>query len=241
MPETVRGCSVVVTGLVPRLTEATMVKQEHSNRQPTRGSSIAILAIAPVVLLAAILYHPFIVRLPDSAAVGEAMVADTFRWGVSHLAVAVGAGLVLAAFIVIRRVLAEAGENRWSAIGMPFVAIGSVLFAVLPGMEVGVMAAAEGTGTGAEGAIAAQAALDPWFIPVLLSSSVLFLIGTVGFAGGILRSEVLSPTITRVVASALAIMALVRFVPLGAALHVSALAAVVAMWSLAYELRDRPV
>ncbi|MEX2587604.1 MAG: hypothetical protein WD602_06370 [Actinomycetota bacterium] len=216
-----------------------MVKQDLQPRRQSSGSSVAILAIAPVVLFGAVLYHPFIARLPDSAAVGEAMAADTFRWGLSHLAVAVGAGLVLSAFVVIRRILAEAGENRWSAIGLPFVAIGSVLFAVLPGMEVGVMAAVKASGVGAEGAGAAQAALDPWFIPTLVSSSVLFLIGAVGFAGGIIRSEVLSPALTRVVAWGLAIMALARFVPLGAALHVSALAATVALWSLAYELRKR--
>lgn len=213
--------------------------QQAPSRQQVSGSSVAILAIAPVVLLAAILYHPFIERLPDAGAVGEAMVADTLRWGLSHLGGAVGAGLVLCAFIVIRRILAEAGENRWSAVGMPFVAVGSVLFAVLPGMELGVMASVEATGAGAEGAAAAQAALDPWFITTFASSSVLFLIGAVGFAGGIVRSAVLSPTVTRVVAWSLAIMALVRFVPLGGALHISALAALLAMWPLAYEIRRR--
>lgn len=215
-----------------------MVKQNlQSTRQQSSGSSVAILAIAPVVLLGAILYHPFIARISEPGAVAEAMVAATFRWGVSHLAGAVGAGLVLIAFMVVRRILAEAGENKWSAIGMPFIAIGSVLFAVLPGLEVGVMAAVEATGAGAEGAAAAQAAAEPWFIPTLLTSSVLFLIGAVGFAGGIIKSGVLSPNLTRVVAGALAVMALARFVPLGVALHVSALAAVVALWPLAYELR----
>lgn len=206
-------------------------------RQQSPGSSVAILAIAPVVLLGAILYHPFIARIAEPTAVAEAMVADSFRWGASHLAVAVGAGLVLIAFMVVRGILAEAGENKWSAIGMPFIAIGSVLFAVLPGLEVGVMAAVEATGTGAEGAAAGQAAVDSWFIPTLLTSSVLFLIGTVGFAGGIIKSAVLTPTVTRVVAGSLAIMALARFVPLGIALHISALAAVVALWLVAYDLR----
>lgn len=215
-----------------------MTQQVLSRRQQVSGSSVAILAIAPVVLLAAILYHPFIRRLPDATAVAEAMVADTFRWGLSHLGVAAGAGLLLCAFIVIRGILAEAGENRWSAVGMPFVALGSVLFAVLPGFELGVMASVEAMGAGAGGAAAAQAALDPWFIPTLLSSSVLFLIGALGFAGGFIRSGVLSPTATRVVASSLVIMALVRFVPLGAALHASGLAAVLVMWTTAYEIRN---
>lgn len=202
------------------------------------GVQAVIVAIAPVLFLASILYHPPIARLNDSSAVAGALVADTTRWGLSHLAVAAGSGLVLIAFVYIHRLLTDAGERRWSSIGLPFVIMGSSLFAVMPGLEIGVMAVVEGAGVNAE---AAQAALDPWFFPVLLASSVLFLVGAVGFAGGIVRSGVLSPPATRLVFWALLIMALSRFVPFGAALYVSALAAVVAMWPLAGEIRRRMV
>lgn len=215
-----------------------MVKQElRTSRRHGTTSSVAILAIAPLVLLGAFVYHPFIARLTDPAAVAEAMAADTFRWGVAHLAGAVGAGLLLAAFIVVRDILADAGENSWSAVGLPFVAVATVLFAVLPGMELGVMSAVDGLGAGAQAAAAAQAAVDPWFIPMFVGSSVLLLIGAVAFAGAIIRSEILSPGLTRLVTWSLAIMALARFAPLSAALWISGLAAVLALWPLAYQLR----
>lgn len=218
-----------------------MVQQSSAPVQTRNaGTWVAILMVAPVAFLAAILYHPPLGRLSDASGVAGALLENTTRWGLSHLAVAVGSGLVLVAFLEVRRLLASAGENRWSAIGLPFVALGSTLFALLPGFEVGVMAAVEGMGAGLEGAQAAQAALETWVLPILLSSSVLFLIGAVGFAVGIVCSGLLSPGMTRVVTWALAIMALSRFVPLGAALYIGGVAAVVALWPLAFELRRRP-
>lgn len=36
--------------------------------------------------------------------------------------------------------------------------------------------------------VAVQAALEPWFVPVLVAGAGLFVLGTVGFAAGIIRS-----------------------------------------------------
>jgi hypothetical protein len=193
------------------------------------------VAVAPAVLLAGFVYHPFIER-PTAAATAAAAASDTTRWGVAHLVLAVGYGLAVLAFIAIRSYLREAEEERWSAPALPLIALGSTLFVVLTGMEFALLAAAE-----TEGDVqAAQTALIPWFIPILLTGAVSFALGAFGFAKGIARSEVLSPQLTRLVVGALVVMAVARFVPLGAASYVIAVAGLVALWPLAYEMSKRP-
>jgi hypothetical protein len=196
----------------------------------------AIVAIAPAVLLFAFVYHPYIANLTDKAAVAAALGSDTMRWGFSHLAVGLGSGLVVLAFLAIRSYLREAGEERWSVLALPFIVMGSMLFAFLPAMEIAMLAAAE------EGADlqAVLTALDSWFSPILLTAAVIFALGVLGFAMGIVHSGVLSPQLTWLVVGALVVMAVARFVPLGAALYVGSLAGIVALWPLAYEMWKHP-
>jgi hypothetical protein len=196
----------------------------------------AIVAIAPVVMLAGFVYHPYIPNLTDNTAVAEALVADTTRWGLSHLAVAVGSGLLMLAFLAIRSYLREAGEERWSAPAIPFIIIGSTLFALLPAMEIGMLGAAGA----ATDVAAAQTAVDSWFLPVLLTGGVLFLIGVIGLAKAITTSGVLGPRLTRVIVGALVVMALARFVPLGIQLYVGGAAGIIALWPLAYAMWAYP-
>jgi len=103
----------------------------------------AIVAIAPAVLLFAFVYHPYIANLTDKAAVAAALSSDTTRWGLSHLAVGVGSGLAVLAFLAIRGYLREAGEERSSILALPFIVIGSSLFAFLPAMEIAMLAVAD--------------------------------------------------------------------------------------------------
>jgi hypothetical protein len=192
----------------------------------------AIVAISPAVLLAAFVYHPYIADLTDKAAVAEALASDTTRWGLSHLAVAVGSALVVLAFLAIRSHLRDAGEERWSILAFPLVVMGSMLFVLLPAMEIGTLAAAE---AGAD-VQAVQTELDPWFSPILLAGAIVFGFGVLGFAIGILRSGVLSPRLTRLVVGALVVTAAARLVPFGAALYVGGGTAIVALWPLAHEM-----
>jgi hypothetical protein len=196
----------------------------------------AIVAIAPAVLLAAFIYHPYIANLTDKAAVATALASDTTRWGLSHLAVGVGSGLVVLAFLAIRSYLRDVGEERWSILALPFIVIGSTLFVFLPAMEIAMLAAAE---VGAD-VQAVQSALDSWFFPILLAAAITFALGVLGFAMGIVRSGVLGPQLTWLVVGALVVMAAARFVPLGAALYVGGAAAIVALWPLAYEMWKHP-
>lgn len=192
----------------------------------------AIVATAPAVLLAGFVYHPHI-PYPDPALVAAAATSDTTRWGLSHLAVGVGSGLAVLAFLAIQSYLGEAGEEPWGVLAVPFIVMGSTLFTLLPGMELAVLAAAD---TGAD-VQAAQTALMPWFVPILLTGAVTFALGVLGFARGIARSGVLSPRLTRLVAGALVIMAAARFVPLGIVqFYVGGAAGIAALWPLAYEM-----
>lgn len=196
----------------------------------------AIVAVAPAVLLGGFAYHPYF-HHPDPAAIAAAVTSDTTRWGVAHLTVGVGSGLAVLAFLAIRSYLREAGEERWSALALPFIVMGSTLFTLLPGMEFAPLAAAA-TGGDVQ---AAQAALAPWFVPILLTGAVIFALGVLGFAMAIARSGVLTPGLTGLVVGALVGMAAARFVPLGAVqFYMQGAAAIVALWPMAHAMWKHP-
>jgi hypothetical protein len=195
----------------------------------TARSRAAILFGAPAVLLVGWGLHPYI-AVPRPEDVAEAAAADTTRWGLAHLAVGVGSALLALAFVALRSHLREAGENRWSGPALPLAVVGSALTAILTGMEFAPLAAAETGGDVTE----AQEELAAWFIPVVAASGLAFALGAVGFAIAIARSRILGRRLARVVVAALVTLAAARFVPLGAAFYVSAVAAVVALWPLAY-------
>jgi hypothetical protein len=194
----------------------------------------AVTALAPAVVSAGLLYHPHIgtPSEPDFLAMlAAAVAADPGRWALAHLLVAVGSGLLILAFLAIRSHLRAAGEERWSVLALPFIVMGSVLFALVPAMEFAPLAAAD-AGVDIQ---AIQAALLPRFTPVLQTSAVLFALGALGFATGIARSALLSPALTWLTVGALMVMAAARFLPLGAVqMVIGPTAGIVALWPLAY-------
>jgi hypothetical protein len=196
----------------------------------------AIVAVAPTVLLLGFVYHPYVAKPTDEAALAEAVASGTTRWGLSHLAIGIGYALAALAFIALRSHLREAGEDRWSVWALPFAAVGSALFPILTGMELALLAVAE-TGGDIE---AAQTELVPWFIPVLLAGGICFTLGALGFAMGIVQSGVLSRQLTWLVAGAFVVMAAARFVPLGAAQIAIGVAGIAALWPLAFTMWKQP-
>lgn len=202
---------------------------------PTRTRFRAtILLVAPAVLLAGFVYHPYI-AVPRESDVAEAAASDTTRWGLSHLLVGVGYGLVALAFLALRAHLREVGEERWSVRALPLVVLGSTLTSILTGMEFAPLTAAE-TGGDVE---AVQSELMPWFLVVVVASGLSFALGALGFAVAIVRSSVVGARLTWLVAGALVVLAAARFVPLGAAFYVTAIAGVAALWPLAYRMWER--
>ena len=209
-----------LTGVAPRETAGWS--------RARRNTAAATVATAPVVLLAGIGYHPFIADLRDKEAVGAALTADVTRWSIAHLLVAVGAPLVALALLAVAAVLRQRGEWRWSARSVPFVVVGSSLFALLPAMEIAVLAAAL---AGAD-PDAVLLELDAWFVPVLLSGAVVFAVGAAFLARAVVSAAVLGRGLTMVVVTGLLVAAATRFLPFTAALLVGAVALVVALWPL---------
>lgn len=201
-----------------------------------------IVAIAPAALFVALVAHPYLAgRLPNDTAVAAAVAADTTRWGLVHLAAGLASGLVILAFLAIRDYLRDAGEHRLSAVGVPFVVIGSTLFVMLPGMEFAALAAAQTAGTDLADIAAAQAALQEWFVPVMVIGGLTFSIGVLAFIRSITTTGILRTPLTAVVVGALAVMALSRLVPLAAAqLYLHSAAAILALWPLAYHMWSYP-
>lgn len=208
--------------------------KSHSNSDQVRA---AVVAVAPVALLVAMLSHPYLPgRLPDHAAIADAVAAGTTRWALAHLAAAVASGALVLAFIAIRGYLRERGDQALSAVGLGFVVMGSLSYAVLPGMEFTSLAAFE---TGADPA-AAQAALDDWFVPVLFVGAVLYAFGVGCVAGAIRRHGGLGPTLSMVVVVALIVMVASRFAPFSIAqFYVQSAAALIALWPLAWVIKGQ--
>jgi hypothetical protein len=208
--------------------------QESLSEHTVATARATIIAVAPLVLLAAFAYHPHIAFLPDAEAVAHAVQADTQRWGIAHFGVALGAALMALAYIALRGHLRDAGENRWSAIALPFLVMGSVLYAFLPGMEFTVLAA---THTGGD-VVASQKAIEGWFVPTMMSSALLNALG-IGF---VLRGigRVLDARVRPIVLVALVVMAISRFVPIGIVqFYVQGVAGLAALWPIAWEIARR--
>lgn len=201
-------------------------------------SRAAIVAVAPLVLLAAFVAHPYIgLGPPDEAAVARAAASDTFRWGVSHLMAGVAAAFLLLAFLAIRSYLREAGDERWSARALPFVIVGGTLYAILPGMEFAALATAE---TGGD-VRAAQAAVEPWFVLVIVISGVASAIGIVGFARAVSSIGPGALGVPRFVVIAFGAMAVARVVPLIVVqFYVQSAATLIALGPLAYAMWRHP-
>lgn len=197
-----------------------------------RYGAVAV-ATAPVVMAVAFVAHPFIARMPDAEAIAAAVDANRALWVAVHLLTVVGIALTALAFAAIRARLRDAGEDRYSAWALPWVLAGSVLYSVLPGLEFTPVAVARIGGDVA----AAQDALTPVFIAVLVASAASFAIGAAGFAKAVRASGILSRSLSRVVATALIVLAVSRFVPVGVVqFYVQAAAGLVALWPLANNL-----
>jgi hypothetical protein len=206
-----------------------MAKHQHDTTR------VGLVALAPVAMLGALIYHPYIPRLNNDAAVAAELAADPTRWGLSHLAVGVAAALLLLALLVVVAELRAAGEQVWTAMAAPFVVLGSILFAFLPAMEIGALAVHEAGGD----VPAVLAEMGRWFVPILVAGSAAFAVGVLALAAAVVRSGLLARGTAGLVAAALAVLAGARFAPFGVALYVGGAAGIAALWPLAAHLWGR--
>lgn len=193
----------------------------------------AITVIAPLTLLAAFAYHPHIMFLPSPDAVSHAVQADTNRWAIAHWGLGMASGLMALAFLAVRGWLSDAGENRLSAMALPFLIFSASVYAILPGMEFTVFAAAR---TGAD-IVASQQAVDSWFVPTMLIAGLSNALGAILLATAVRRSRVLG-AVRPVVVAALYVVAVSRLVPIGPVqFYVQGTAFIVALWPIALDIR----
>lgn len=210
--------------------------EESARHVAGNRASAATIMIAPLGMLAAFVYHPHIGFLPDANAVAHAVHGDTLRWAIAHWGLGIASALMAAAWVAVREHLRDAGESRWSAIALPFLVFGAAVYAILPGMEFTVLAVAK---TGGD-VVAAQKAIDSWFVPTMMIAGLTNALGLVFLARSIVRSSVLGEGPKALVVVALYTMAVSRLVPIGPVqFYVQGLAAVVALWPIALDLARR--
>ncbi len=221
----------------PRATGPTAPRGDPTGTRPSRRGryAVAVTGLSPVLLLAAMLYHPYLEDLQNQGNVATALTADTTRWGLSHLTIGLASALVLVAFLEVDAFLRAHGGSPASAIGVPFVVVGSTLFVFLPAMEIAMLAVHTSGGDVA----AALLELNTWFRPILVAAAVCFGTGAVLFARAVARSSAVSTTVSWFVVPALLVAAASRFVPLGVSLYVGGAALVVALGSLALVMAGR--
>ena len=208
--------------------------QQPLSEETVARARVSILIAAPLILLAAFVYHPHIVLLPDAEAVAHAVQMDHQRWAIAHFGVGLGAALMSLAYVALRGYLRDLGENRWSAIALPFLVFGSALYVFLPGMEFTVLAA---SATGGD-IVAAQKSIDVWFVPIMMSSALANAVGIGFLMRGI--SRVLDVRAKPIILAALVLMAISRLVPIGPVhFYVQGLAGLAALWPIAWEIARR--
>jgi hypothetical protein len=100
-------------------------------------------------------------------------------------------------------------------------------------MEFTVLAAVQ---TGAD-VVAAQKAIDSWFVPTMMSSAIVNAAGLTLLARAINRSDALSRGMRSVVVVAFLVMAVSRFVPIGPVqFYVQGVAGIIALWPISYHI-----
>ena len=217
--------------------ERSMARTSSADYGVAQGRA-AIIAVAPLVMLAAFIYHPHIMFLPSAEAVAHAVQADTTRWAIAHWGVGIGAALLAVAFAAVCGHLRDSGERRWSVFASAFLIFAGATYAILPGMEFTVLAAARTGGN----IVAAQEVIDMWFVPTLLISGLTNGVGVFLLVRAIRASAILGESAQGVVVTALVVMAVARLVPIGVVqFYVQGLAGVIALWPVAGVIRRRVV
>lgn len=195
----------------------------------------AIVVIAPLVLLAGSAWHPYVANEMDAAAV-QAGLAQESRWIWSHIVLAFGFGLTVAAIHGAVNYLHENGERSWSSLAMLLGAVGGVGYGFLVGTE----------GLGARLAVDAGADVsalieryEAW-LGIFFAFAILFSLAVASLAVSVWRSHALHTTELRLAELGLAGVAVLALVPAGWAGIAASAAAVVGFWPIAYEMWRHP-
>jgi hypothetical protein len=189
-----------------------------------------VLLVAPIVLVAAFAYHPYVGSLLDSDLIAEKAADDADRWAMSHVVLAISVGLVIVALLSIRHQLRAHGDERWSFISVPLAVFGLAVIGSTAGMEITLAAAIN---AGAD-PVAIVDAAEPWAGGIYAIGGIALSLGLLGLAIGTYRAMPLGGQLDRIAAGAFVVVAVANFVPHSIAEYVIGAAIVVALWPFAY-------
>ena len=197
----------------------------------------AVLFIGPLVFLAGSLAHPFVRDYMDPTVIADAVKGASGQWAVSHVILAIGLGLVLLAVLVIREQFRTAGEQRWSALGVPLLVVGASLLGAIVGSEVTLAAVVDSGGDVL--AVLEAEATSTW--PLVLGGFLLFGLGWLSFAMAFYRARILPSALNRVAIVVLVAIVIVSFIPQTWATYAHGLAILVVSWMVGYRMiAERP-
>ena len=172
-----------------------------SEHAQMRIRALALFA-APVAMLVAIIFHPYLKDEFDVSAMAAEVVADPERWALVHFMLMAAFAMILLAVVALRTLLRTAGEDRWSFIAVPLLVGGCAVFIGVWGWEV-TMAAVANVGGDVE---AVFKETDRWFGPVGIAGYAMFILGWLSMALAVRRSRVLGRRQTWVVLGATVVM-----------------------------------
>ncbi len=148
-----------------------------------------VLFVAPAVFLAGLVAHPFVRNYMDTEVIARAISGSPDRWAIAHLIIPIGVGLVLLAALAIRCQFRNAGEQRWSSIGIGLLIVGGVLMGAVVGAEI-TLAAVVRSGLDV---LAVLTEVETWTRPLAFGAFALFVFGWLSLAVAFHKAPILPP------------------------------------------------
>ena len=202
------------------------------NEANTSRLRAAVVAATPIALLIGFLYHPYVTDEMNHAGVAATIAADPTRWLWAHLVLSGALVLSFLTVVALRMYLHAAGDNGWSLLALPLLAVGLTLITLIVGFE--------GFGGGflqrAHGDVAAYlAAAARWWL-LFAVGGLCFALGWLSYLVAIWRTRILGRQLTWLVTAGIVVMDVAFFVPAGWGGIVSSAASVAALWPVAYAM-----
>lgn len=207
-----------------------MVSEQRYDR-----ARAAVLFIAPVVLLAGVLAHPFVSNYLEIGVVAAAVSGAPDRWAAAHLILPIGMALLLLAVVVIRGEFRRAGEQRWSVMAVPLLFLGGAMWGAIAALEITYAAVANSGGE----VLAVMETNEAWAVPYVLLAAPIFLLGWISLAFAFYRVPILPDTLNWVAIAAIVLIVLASFIPQTTGTYGWGVGALVVSWLVGYRIMTR--
>jgi hypothetical protein len=196
-----------------------------------------VLFIAPAVFLAGALAHPFVSDYTHTSVVADAVSDAPGQWAVAHLILAIGLGLMPLAVLVIRDQFRSAGEQRWSAAGVPLLIVGVTLLGAYAGTEITLAAVVNSGGN----VLAVRVADATLTAPLFLGGVLLLGLGWLSFAKAFHRARILPNVLNWWAIVALVAVPIASFIPQTSGTYTYGIAILMVCWIVGYRMiAERP-